>query len=126
MNEADLMWRVADWVRTTFGSASLMDRCNRAARVFEEAAELLQAEGGDLVLAHAIVARTFSRPKGEVAQEAAGVQLTLLAHGYASTLSPIVECERELARVKSLPPDSFRRKQAEKFNLGTDLAPPII
>lgn len=126
VNTDDLKFRAADWVRTTYGADSLMDRKNRAARVFEEACELLQAEGGDLVLAQAIVARCYSRPLGEPLQEAAGVQFTLLMHAWAAQYDPLLECERELQRVLAMPAAHFRAKQKEKFDAGTDLALPLV
>lgn len=111
------------WIANTYGYESLMDRKNRAARVFEEAAELLQAEGGDLDFARRIIERTYSRPVGEPEQEAAGVLFTLLAWSVPARVDIGRLCGAEIDRVQAMPADHFRRKHAEKFAAGTDISP---
>ncbi len=120
-----LVKKIVTWVAGTYGRASLMDRKNRAARVVEEALELFQSEGGTPEEADKIAKRTFSRPVGEPRQEAAGVQFTLLAYGYAANIDPVEACAEEVARVTAMPVEHFRAKQREKFAAGTDYAQPI-
>src|SRR3954471_18584336 len=96
-----LLQEVALWVGSTYGRTSLMDRQNRAARVFEEACELLQAEGGNAALAGGIVRRCYSRPVGEPSQEAAGTLFTLLAWSAATGIDLENVTKAEIERVKA-------------------------
>jgi hypothetical protein len=120
-----LTGRIATWVRTRLGSAVLTDRKERAMRVLEEAAELAQAEGVTVCDASWLVERVFSRPKGEPSQEAAGVQVCLLAWAYAADERLDDLTRSEVERIEGIDADHFRRKQAEKAAAGVAMHPTV-
>jgi len=91
--------RVADWMMRCFGAditSSLEERCFR---FFEEAGELCQALGMTEQQARDVVAYTWSRDKGEPAQEVGGVMVTLAAACHAAGLDMVAAGETELARI---------------------------
>lgn len=115
--------RVGKWVKATFGEANATSRKERAARVFEEAAELLQAEGVDMAFGINVMLRTYSRDPGEPRQEASGVMVTLFAWGEAAGVDVMEAFEAEMARVERPEvQERIRAKQAEKKAAGTTLA----
>jgi hypothetical protein len=118
MNDRDYrQTRIHEWGARAFGRDHMNDPVVRAARFLEEACEFAQAAG--LSEGHALraLAHVYARPAGNPAQEAGGVGLTLLALCTALGLSADL-CERdELARVESLPPDHFARRNAVKVAL---------
>lgn len=123
----ELQVRCSCWVQETFGDKSLFDRRNRSARLMEEAVELAQVEGVDEEQALKIVRRAYSRPAGERDQEIAGVYFTFLVYCYAAGKWPDMVAEltkQELERVIAKGPKTFRAKQREKFEAGTDLIEP--
>lgn len=95
-----LQGRVGQWVLDAFGPANALNRRERALRVLEEAAELCQAEGVGLEQVVRVSERTFSRPVGDPAQEAAGIGVTLLAWGAAAGVDVLGVSEQEIARVE--------------------------
>lgn len=114
-----VMDRIAEWVRSRFGANALHDRQERVARLLEEAAELAQAEGLALDTAQRILARTYSRPVGEVGSEVAGVGLTLAAYCVAAGLDPQALMRAELKRVEAVPRAVTLAKHAAKVADGT-------
>jgi len=110
--------RVAEWVRTRFDGPTLTDRRERAMRVLEEAMELAQAEGLGKMDAARLSEVVFSRPVGDPDQEAAGTAVTLLAWAAAANRSLIDLIHHEVARIYALPIDHFRKRQAQKIDLG--------
>jgi hypothetical protein len=106
--------RVGQWVRETFGSATMLWLDERAARVLEEAAELAQSLGVMKETADRVIGYVFSRPAGEPAQEAGGVGITLLACCEAMAVSADASEADELRRVLAKPAGHFERRQAEK------------
>lgn len=114
--------RVGRWLRETLGEAVASSRAERAARVFEEAAELLQAEGVDMAFGIRVMLRVYARPEGEPAQEAAGIMVTLLAWGAAADVDVADAFDAEMDRVERPEVrDRIRAKQGEKKADGVSL-----
>lgn len=113
-------WRqrlMREWVVRMFGSAN-MQILERASRFFEEAVELAQACGLAREDALRIVDYVYAKPKGEPAQEAGGVSITLLALCEALEVDAD-ECERkELRRALSFDKQKLRERHAVKFAAG--------
>lgn len=108
----DIQKRIRRWVESRLGMAA-MDLHERGMRSGEEQIELGQCCGVTREEYHALVDHVFDKPVGEIRQELGGTALTLLAcaDGAGYVLS---ECAiRELERVESLPPEKFRKRQAE-------------
>jgi hypothetical protein len=114
--------RIVDWVRSRYGDEVLLSRKERAARLFEEAAELAQAEGLTRDLVFKILQRAYNRDRGEPGQEASGVMLTLLAWSYTSGVDLVQVCEKELDRVEKVPIEVSRKKHMDKEAAGTAVA----
>lgn len=110
--------QVSKWVSTRFGNACLLDKKERAMRVLEEALELAQASGVNSMDVKVILNHVYARPVGEVAQEHAGVLVSLLASATANGLYLDLETESEIARIWSVPEEEILRKQAMKNNAG--------
>lgn len=109
--------RDIEWVRSTFGEATLaVDE--RAARFLEEALELAQAVGLTREKAIALVEYVYSRPVGDPAQEVGGVGVTLLGLCSVIGVSADREERREHDRVTSIDPAKFRARHAKKVEAG--------
>lgn len=107
--------RVQPWMMECFGAEISADRMERNHRFFEEATELVQANGMTRSEAHQLVDYTFSRPIGEPSQEVGGVMVTLAALCGASELDMHTAAETELTRINQ--PEiilKIRAKQAAK------------
>ncbi|MDR6381781.1 hypothetical protein [Paraburkholderia caribensis] len=107
--------RVQPWMQACFGSEISADRVERNHRFFEEATELVQANGMTRSEAHQLVDYTFNRPVGDLHQEVGGVMVTLAALCLASGQDMHAAGETELARINR--PDvviRIRAKQASK------------
>lgn len=96
--DSNFQARVGLWVRACFGPAASVDRASRNHRFFEEATELVQANGMTREDAHKLVDYTFSRPLGNPAKEAGAALLTLGALCEASGLHMHLAGEAELER----------------------------
>ena len=118
----ELKTRIAAWIRTCFGTANLLSRHERAARVVEEAIELAQAEGLDIEIVKRIARRVYDRAIDEPEREAAGVGLTLLAWHFMNDSDPIEVMDREMRRVEAIDPAHFRAKHQAKVDAGTGAA----
>lgn len=105
--------RVHPWMLECFGEEIAADRMERNHRFFEEATELVQANGMTRSEAHQLVDYTFSRPIGEIKQEAGGVMVTFAALCKASGIDMHQAGETELARVWTMV-EPIRAKQAAK------------
>lgn len=113
---------VEKWVRTTFGDKMFENKEERAARIFEEAAELYQVFAlGNRAKAHKIVDMVFDKKVGELHNEIGGVIVTLLALCANEGLRLDDMADKEITRVKSLPGDGFRKKQRDKADLGVSM-----
>jgi hypothetical protein len=113
---------VEQWVRTTFGDKMFESKEERAARVFEEAAELYQVFGpGNRAKAHKIVDMVFDKKAGKLHNEIGGVLVTMLALCGNEGLRLDEMANKEITRIKSLPSDGFRKKQRDKADLGVSM-----
>lgn len=112
-NRLSFQSRVQPWLLECFGAEIAADRIERNHRFFEEATELVQANGMTRSEAHQLVDYTFDRPVGELHQEVGGVMVTLAALCLASGENMHVAGETELARIwKKVV--QIRAKQAAK------------
>lgn len=109
---------VADWVRRSFGEATMHAPDERAARLLEETVEFGQALGLTANVAHRVVDYVYGRPPGDPAQEAGGVGVTLLCLCEAIGISADEAEASEIARVLAKPVEHFQRRQAEKRAAG--------
>ncbi len=105
--------RVQSWMLACFGEEISTDTIERNHRFFEEATELVQANGMTRSEAHQLVDYVFSRPVGGREQEAGGVMVTLAALCSTISVDTDIAGERELARVWTKI-DVIRAKQAAK------------
>lgn len=105
--------RVNPWMLECFGAEISSDRIERNHRFFEEAAELVQANGMTRSEAHQLVDYTFDRPVGDLHQEVGGVMVTLAALCLASGADMHAAAETELARIWTKV-EQIRAKQAAK------------
>ncbi len=105
--------RVHPWMLECFGAEIAADRIERNHRFFEEATELVQANGMTRSEAHQLVDYTFDRPVGELHQEIGGVMVTLAALCLASDANMHDAGETELARIWTKI-EKIRAKQAAK------------
>lgn len=108
---------IAEWVRRTFGSAT-MTLEERAMRFAEEAIELAQAAGLTEERVRAIVAHVYKKPAGEIGSEVGGVGITLLALAAVADVSADKEEVRELYRVLAIPRDYFQKRHNAKAEAG--------
>jgi hypothetical protein len=105
--------RVANWVTARIG-ADHMNSAERAMRLFEEAAELLQAEGVGIDLAMKQIEHVYARPAGIAEQEAAGVAVCLLGWCASAGTTFQAIAEKEIERIEKKPLDQIRGRLARK------------
>lgn len=105
--------RVQDWMQACFGPEIAADTMERNHRFFEEAAELVQANGMTASEAHQLVDYVWGRPAGEKPQEVGGVMVTLAALCETLEIDMFEAGETELARIWTKI-DKIRAKQAAK------------
>jgi len=79
MNLQQMKVRVRNWLTNCFGVEHTNDKSERSFRFAEECVELCQAIGLSRDQMNSILDHVYSRPKGEVDQEAAGTLITLLS-----------------------------------------------
>jgi hypothetical protein len=118
MRLAAMQKSVSKWVNTRFGNECLLDRKERAMRVVEEAMELAQSVGltyGDCIT---IAGHVFARPAGEVAQEHAGVMVSLLASATANGFLLEDVTKVEIERIWAVPLETILEKQKMKNRAG--------
>lgn len=112
---ATFQQRVHQWILQCFGREIAFDTVERNHRFFEEATELVQANGMTASECHQLVDYTFGRPAGDRLQEAGGVMVTL-----AALLTPVgidmdFAGETELTRINTPETiEKIRAKQAAK------------
>lgn len=102
------------WALDIFPREQVIDRRERAIRFLEEAQELAQTQGVTEDDNARLGRRVWSRPVGEVWQEIGGAQFCLFSLAENLGMSAISCAEQDLFRVKSMDPEHFRRKNAEK------------
>lgn len=108
---------VFSWCQGTFGRQNSSTQ-ERARRLFEEAAELAQAEGVVREDLERLLRHVYGKPRGEPAQEVGGIGVTLLAYCGAADLSAEAEERREWGRVLSKDPEHFRARHNKKADAG--------
>lgn len=116
----DRQARIRAWVVARWGE-SAMAPAERAERLFEEACELMQAEGRPIERAIKIAAVVYSKPAGDPAQEVAGVQTCALAYCASRDLSADTVERVELERIEGLSIEHFRERHARKVAEGLAL-----
>ena len=102
-----------NWCVKTFGSVALQ-RIERAARLLEEAVELVQVEGVSSDVALRIVNRTYQRPPGELRQEVGQVANLLECLAQNVGLDVFEEGQREFDRCQAVPQVEWDRRHAAK------------
>ncbi|WP_222104613.1 hypothetical protein [Cupriavidus campinensis] len=105
--------RVVPWLKVCFGVKIMADKMERNQRFFEEATELVQANGMSQEDCHKLVDYVYGRPIGELHQEVGGVMVTLAALCNASKIDMHEAGDTELARVWTKI-EQIRAKQAAK------------
>jgi len=119
MTLESLQGKIFSWCRYTFGDKIALDTKIRALRVLEEAIELAQAEGVDEATAQAWVKHVYSRPVGEVYQEAGGLAICFLAWAGSRNVELSYLADIELRRIDNPQAiEKIRAKQAEKNAVG--------
>lgn len=110
---ATLQDRVEPWMMACFGPEISSDRLERGDRLLEEVFELLQSGDYPRERIRALEEYTYSREKGDPAQEVGGVMITLAAYCLAHSLNMHEAGETELARIWTKV-EAIRAKQAAK------------
>lgn len=112
---------VFDWAKECFNEEILNDPIERGKRMVEEALELGQAVGLDKNHCLALVDYVFSRPKGDVGQEVAGVMVTTLVLSSVLGVSASYELGKEHNRIRQPEiMDKIRKKQVSKQLIGRE------
>jgi hypothetical protein len=109
--------QVHDWAVRTFGLVAVC-RDERAARFLEEAIELAHAIGLSETMAEAILARVYSRKRGDVPQEIGQSMLTLECLAQNEELCADDLARQEFDRVRALPRAYFVKRQNAKAKQG--------
>lgn len=104
------------WGEATFGKIAL-DRQERITRFLEEAIELAQAENLPKEMIERILARVYSRAKGNIGREIGQAQATLEIYAESIGMSANDEADREFARVQSIPKEVWKERHAAKVAL---------
>jgi hypothetical protein len=105
------------WLSITLGDSNLKNRHERGMRLLEEALETAQSAGVTKAEARKLIAYTFGRPVGEMAQEVGGVAVTLAALADTFGVSLDSAAWGELDRV-STAKEKVRESQKRKARLG--------
>lgn len=106
---------IHDWGIRAFGEANFNSPQERAVRLLEEAAELVQSEGITPDLALKVVHSVFDRPRGDPMHEAGGVLLTMAAYLRTRGWHPHNILLMEVRRVLEIPIEKFRQRNREKI-----------
>lgn len=119
MNLFGYQHRVAQWIRTCFGSKIADHQMERNYRFLEEALELVQALGATRQDALDLVDYVFNRPTGEPKQEVGGVMVCLAALCAANSISLLDAAETELTRITDpVVMEKIRQKHLNKPIVG--------
>jgi hypothetical protein len=112
---------VSLWCEAAFGADHASSVPQRAVRMLEEAVELYQACGGDLMMAHKLLDFVFARPVGTISGELGGVGITTLALAQAAGEdADEAECI-EFDRVLAKPLKHFHQRNEAKNAAGFDV-----
>jgi hypothetical protein len=121
LNMNALQERTSEWVESR--GLHLYKPVERGCRFWEEWFEFGQALGIPYEDALRILNKVYSKPVGDIRQEAGGAGMTLLALAQANGFSLGEAIEDELDRVYSLPMERFRKRNRQNAEDGTG-APP--
>lgn len=115
--------RIRKWVVDRWGLRA-MTPVERAERMFEEACEVMQAEGVELGRLVTIARLVYNKPAGEPAQEIAGLSVCVLALAESRGLDANALERAELERIEGLSVEHFRERHARKVadGLALDIA----
>jgi len=113
-------------VRTKWGDKAFEDPQERAARLMEEAVELLQAEAEDRpeaarAVAHRIVDMVFDKKSGQTREEASGVIVTLLAFCALKEYRLDELAAEEIKRLTPIDPKVLKDRHNAKADKGVAL-----
>lgn len=100
---------VYQWASETFGAHNAIP-FERALRLFEEATELVQAEGVSEQLLFDIISHVYGKPLGDAKLEAGGVGVTLLAYCESKGISADDAEHKEAYEVLTRDPEYFRAR----------------
>ncbi len=103
-----------EFARRQWGDYSITPK-ERALRFLEEAIELAQAAGIDVLMANAVVCRVYQRPAGNVEREYNQAALLLEAYGEAAHgYSPSDGAAMEWDRIQDIPDAEWQRRHEAK------------
>ena len=114
--------RVHPWMLECFGPEISFEADERNRRFFEEAVELVQANGMSREHAHWMVDYVFSRAVGEVPAEVGGVVVTLAALCTAKGVNLEATFEAEVERIWTIV-DRIRAKHGTKPRFDPESVP---
>jgi hypothetical protein len=109
------MFVCAMWIIVDFLSNQSKERL---ARFFEEAVELVHADGMKRADLNRIIERTYSRPIGHLYQEIGQTQACLETYAEAIGVSADEQAQKEFDRVRAIPREEWTRRHAAKVALG--------
>ena len=106
------------WAVDTFGEVA-NSPTERALRLIEEAAEVVQTVGLTKEEAIRVIERVYSRPAGELGNELGGLVMTAECLAEVMKHDLYLQADAEYLRITSIPKEVWRRKHAEKVQAGT-------
>lgn len=109
--------RFLSWAHETFGDIAL-NPAERLMRFTEEAVELAFACDMPRETLDKIIARVYSRPPGNIKQEAAQCQATLELWAKVLRIDLDAAATEEFYRVQSIPKEEWERRHGAKVALG--------
>lgn len=116
--------QVHDWCVAAFGDDHARSIQQRGVRLAEEAIEAAQACGCDKDMLHRLIDHVYSKPVGDLRQEAGGVGVTLLALAAAAGIDADGAELAEVDRVINLPLEHFAKRNAAKNAAGFNVMDP--
>jgi hypothetical protein len=114
---------ISAWVIDRFGIVCQTDYGERAMRVLEEAYELAQSVGVSSTAAFVTLQHVYSKPKGNPAQELAGVGVTALAMAECLGEDFATIVIEETTRILGLSREHFQKRHQAKADAGIALPP---
>ena len=118
MDDRIISMLILQWAKLTWGEVASNPQ-ERAARMFEEAAETAQAMNLSEGECFAILARTFSRPKDDPHKEIGGLLVTVYGLCAVMNLDPKELLKNELNRMFGKTAKDLRDRHQAKVEAGT-------
>jgi len=109
---------VGAWVARTFGRWAADSMVERGMRLLEEALEAAQSAGVSRSVAARLLERVYSRPAGDLREEAGAVGVTLLALAHAAGFDADAAEAAEVSRVMAMPGEQIAQRHAAKVAQG--------